>query len=105
MQAVSVGPRAERVQHAQVDLVKTGKPFVMFGDGRLAACKPISEGDLAAFMADCVCQPDKVNQTLPIGGAQPQAALAKQSHRSDTACIRGLGRHPSWSLGLPEHPL
>ena len=55
----------------QVDLVKTGKPFVMFGDGRLAACKPISEADLAAFMADCVSQRDKVNKTLPIGGATP----------------------------------
>ena len=52
----------------QVDLVKTGKPFVMFGDGRLASCKPISEADLAAFMADCVMQQDKVDQVLPIGG-------------------------------------
>ncbi|PRW56400.1 divinyl chlorophyllide a 8-vinyl- chloroplastic [Chlorella sorokiniana] len=52
----------------QVDLVKEGKPYVMFGDGTLAACKPISEQDLAAFIADCVQQEDKVNQVLPIGG-------------------------------------
>jgi divinyl chlorophyllide a 8-vinyl-reductase len=38
----------------QVQLVKDGKPYVMFGDGALAACKPISEADLARFMADCV---------------------------------------------------
>jgi divinyl chlorophyllide a 8-vinyl-reductase len=37
-----------------VDLVKDGKPYVMFGDGNLASCKPISEADLASFMADCV---------------------------------------------------
>ena len=52
----------------QVELVKTGKPYVMFGDGNLASCKPISESDLAAFIADCVQQPERVNQVLPIGG-------------------------------------
>ena len=53
---------------AQVELVKGGKPYVMFGDGTLAACKPISEADLAAFIADCVQGEDRVNRILPIGG-------------------------------------
>ena len=48
--------------------MKGGKPYVMFGDGRLAACKPISESDLAAFIADCVQGEDRVNQVMPIGG-------------------------------------
>ncbi|KAL4427872.1 hypothetical protein ABPG75_001961 [Micractinium tetrahymenae] len=52
----------------QVALVKEGKPYVMFGDGTLAACKPISEQDLASFIADCVSEADKVNKVLPIGG-------------------------------------
>ncbi len=52
----------------QVGLVKQGKPYVMFGDGTLAACKPISEADLARFMADCVAEPSKANAILPIGG-------------------------------------
>lgn len=52
----------------QVGLVKDGKPYVMFGDGTLAACKPISEADLARFIADCVQGEDRVNQVLPIGG-------------------------------------
>ena len=55
----------------QVQLVKDGKPYVMFGDGRLAACKPISEADLAAFMAECVKDPSKANKVLPIGGESP----------------------------------
>lgn len=46
----------------QVESVKKGGPYVMFGDGHLAACKPISEEDLATFMGDCVLQQDKVNQ-------------------------------------------
>ncbi|KAK3039015.1 hypothetical protein RJ639_027500 [Escallonia herrerae] len=52
----------------QVELVKDGKPYVMFGDGKLCACKPISEQDLASFIADCVLNEDKINQVLPIGG-------------------------------------
>ncbi len=60
----------------QVENVKTGKPYIMFGDGQLASCKPISEADLAAFMADCVAKEDKVNQVLPIGG---EAADPRQS--------------------------
>ncbi|AES64247.1 divinyl chlorophyllide a 8-vinyl-reductase, chloroplastic [Medicago truncatula] len=52
----------------QVDLVKDGKPYVMFGDGKLCACKPISEQDLASFIVDCVMSEDKINKILPIGG-------------------------------------
>lgn len=52
----------------QVELVKDGKPYVMFGDGKLCACKPISEADLASFIVDCVLSEDKINQVLPIGG-------------------------------------
>jgi divinyl chlorophyllide a 8-vinyl-reductase len=46
----------------QVESVKKGGPYVMFGDGHLAACKPISEEDLAKFMADCVTEADKINK-------------------------------------------
>lgn len=52
----------------QVEKVKRGKPFVMFGDGELTACKPISERDLARFMADCLDDPSRRNAILPIGG-------------------------------------
>lgn len=52
----------------QVELVKDGKPYVMFGDGKLCACKPISEPDLASFIVDCVLSEDKINKILPIGG-------------------------------------
>lgn len=52
----------------QVELVKDGKPYVFFGDGTLAACKPISEKDLASFIADCIDKPELRNKVLPIGG-------------------------------------
>ncbi|KAK9865365.1 hypothetical protein WJX84_003381 [Apatococcus fuscideae] len=52
----------------QVGIVKKGLPYIMFGDGRSAACKPISEADLATFMAECVSDRSKIDQVLPIGG-------------------------------------
>lgn len=52
----------------QIEKVKNGKPYVMFGDGKLTACKPISEADLARFIADCLEDPEKQNKIMPIGG-------------------------------------
>jgi len=55
----------------QVGRVKAGKPFLVFGDGELTACKPIGESDLARFMVDCLANPAKANAILPIGGPGP----------------------------------
>jgi len=52
----------------QVERVRRGKPYLMFGDGRLTACKPISDDDLATFIAECLDDPDRWNRILPIGG-------------------------------------
>ena len=40
----------------------------MFGDGTLTACKPISDDDLAAFIARCLHDTQLHNRVLPIGG-------------------------------------
>jgi divinyl chlorophyllide a 8-vinyl-reductase len=55
----------------QVARVKQGKPFLMFGDGTLTACKPISDDDLGGYVADCVAYPARWNRILPIGGPGP----------------------------------
>ncbi len=55
----------------QIARVKAGKPYLMFGDGRLTACKPISDRDLGAFIAGCIDAPDRRNRILPIGGPGP----------------------------------
>jgi len=52
----------------QVEVVQKGGPYVMFGDGQLASCKPISESDLAKYMADAIREPAMMNKVLPIGG-------------------------------------
>eukprot|EP00252_Welwitschia_mirabilis_P012222 TRINITY_DN27156_c0_g1_i1.p1 TRINITY_DN27156_c0_g1~~TRINITY_DN27156_c0_g1_i1.p1 ORF type:complete len:449 (+),score=82.59 TRINITY_DN27156_c0_g1_i1:108-1454(+) len=76
----------------QVELVKNGKPYVMFGDGKLCSCKPISEADLASFIADCVVQDDKVNKILPIGG--PGRALTPLEQGQ--MLFRLLGKEPKF---------
>jgi len=52
----------------QVERVKQGKPFLVFGDGRLTACKPISDDDLADYLADCLDDETRHDRVLPIGG-------------------------------------
>ncbi|MEQ8449970.1 MAG: NAD(P)H-binding protein [Nitratireductor sp.] len=52
----------------QIARVKAGKPFLVFGDGELTACKPISDADLGDYIAGCLSEPDRRNRILPIGG-------------------------------------
>ena len=57
----------------QLERVKKGKPFLLFGDGALTACKPISDSDLGDYIADCIHDQTRHNRILPIGG--PGAAI------------------------------
>lgn len=74
----------------QVERVKRGKPFLVFGDGELTACKPISDRDLGEFLARCLDDPACRNQILPIGG--PGEAITPR--RQGEALFRLLGREP-----------
>jgi divinyl chlorophyllide a 8-vinyl-reductase len=55
----------------QIARVEAGKPFLVFGDGRLTACKPISDRDLGDYLAGCLDDPRRWNRVLPIGGPGP----------------------------------
>ncbi len=63
----------------QIERVKAGKPFLVFGNGRLTACKPISASDLAAFLVGCLAEEARYNATLPIGGPGPAVAPMDQA--------------------------
>ena len=41
---------------------------MVFGDGKLTACKPISDADLGGFIAECLDDESRYNRILPIGG-------------------------------------
>ncbi len=62
----------------QVERVRRGKPFLVFGDGRLTACKPISDEDLGAYLAECLRDQTRANRILPIGGPGPAITPREQ---------------------------
>jgi divinyl chlorophyllide a 8-vinyl-reductase len=76
----------------QVERVRRGKPFLVFGDGTLTACKPISDADLADYLADCLDLPDRRNRVLPIGGPGDAITPRQQGEQLFTL----LGRPPKF---------
>lgn len=76
----------------QVEKVKRGAPFLVFGDGELTACKPISERDLARFIVSCLTDPEKRNAILPIGGPGPAITPKQQG----ALLAELLGRAPRY---------
>ena len=74
----------------QLDRVKRGKPFLVFGDGELTACKPISDRDLGEFIARCLDDPACQNRILPIGG--PGEAITPRQQGEHL--FKLLGREP-----------
>jgi divinyl chlorophyllide a 8-vinyl-reductase len=65
----------------QVERVRRGKPFLVFGSGELTACKPIGDADLGAYLADCLDDPARRNRILPIGGPGPAITPREQGER------------------------
>lgn len=74
----------------QVDRVKRGKPFLVFGDGTLTACKPISDTDLGHYLAECLGDESRQDRILPIGG--PGKAITPRQQGEHL--FRLLGREP-----------
>lgn len=85
----------------QIERLRRGKPFLMFGDGRQTACKPISDDDLARFLTACIDDPTKHNRILPIGG--PGDAITPREQGEHLFAL--LGRKPKFQkipLGLVD---
>lgn len=74
----------------QIERVKAGKPFLVFGDGTLTACKPISDDDLGEFLAACLDDASRHNRVLPIGGPGPAITPRQQGEQ----LFALLGRPP-----------
>jgi divinyl chlorophyllide a 8-vinyl-reductase len=76
----------------QVERVRQGKPFLVFGNGTLTACKPVAESDLATYIADCLERPDRANRVLPVGGPGPALTPRDQG----ALLCASLGRTPAF---------
>ena len=74
----------------QVERVKKGKQFLVFGTGELTACKPISDADLADYIATCIADTGRHNRVLPIGG--PGAAITPKQQGEHLFAL--LGKTP-----------
>lgn len=76
----------------QVARVKQGRPYLVFGDGRLTACKPISDADLGDYLAACLDDESRCNRVLPIGGPGPAITPIEQGEH----LFALLGRRPKF---------
>lgn len=76
----------------QIDRVRKGKPFLLFGDGTLTACKPISDSDLADYIVGCIADDRRWNRILPIGG--PGDAITPR--QQGEALFEMIGRAPKY---------
>lgn len=65
----------------QLGRLRRGKPFLLFGDGRQTACKPISDGDLARYLVGCLDDPARWDRVLPIGGPGPAVTPREMGER------------------------
>lgn len=63
----------------QLNRVRGGKPFLVFGDGTLTRCKPIAEADLAHYIR-LTLEDDALQGVLPVGGPGPAIAPLDQAH-------------------------
>ncbi len=63
----------------QIERARNGKPFLVFGDGTLTACKPISDDDLGAYLAECLDDTTRQNRIMPIGGPGPAITPRQQA--------------------------
>lgn len=64
----------------QVERVCAGRPYLLFGDGTLTATKPISDRDLADYLANCLDDGSRTG-ILPIGGPGPAFTPREQGER------------------------
>ncbi len=76
----------------QIERVRNGRPFLIFGDGTLTSCKPISDGDVGDYLALCLEDPRLTNRILPIGG--PGEAITPR--QQGEALFQLLGRQPKF---------
>ena len=83
----------------QIDRVRRGRPFLIFGDGTLTACKPIDDDDLADYIVGCLDHEDRWNRILPIGG--PGEAITPRRQGEGLFALLGCPpRYRSVPIGI-----
>jgi divinyl chlorophyllide a 8-vinyl-reductase len=76
----------------QLEVVQSGAPFVMFGDGQVTRCNPIAESDLAAYMMDSVTNPERRNKVINLGGPDDPITMLEQGKM----LFKATGKEPKY---------
>jgi divinyl chlorophyllide a 8-vinyl-reductase len=78
----------------QLEVVQSGAPFVMFGDGEVTRCNPMAESDLATYLIDCIADKSRHGKILNIGGPDEPLTMKKQGEVG--LLIRSLSLSVPW---------
>jgi len=76
----------------QLEVVQSGAPFVMFGDGKVTSCNPISEADLATYLIDSITDKSRENKVIDLGGPDEPLTMKKQGEMLYSA----IGKEPNF---------
>jgi divinyl chlorophyllide a 8-vinyl-reductase len=64
----------------QLEIVRGGSPYVMFGDGKVTQCNPISESELAEYLMDCVTEKSRHSIIRNLGGPDEPLYMTDQGN-------------------------
>jgi len=76
----------------QLEVVQSGAPFVMFGDGEVTRCNPISEADLATYLIDSIADKKRENKVINLGGPDEPLTMKKQGEM----LYEAVGKKPNF---------
>jgi divinyl chlorophyllide a 8-vinyl-reductase len=76
----------------QLEVIQQGAPFVMFGDGEVTRCNPISEADLATYMIDCIKNKSRLNKIINLGGPDEPLTMKRQGEM----LFKAVGKEPNF---------
>jgi len=76
----------------QLEVIKQGAPFVMFGDGEVTRCNPISEADLATYLIDSITDKSRRNKIINLGGPDEPLTMKRQGEM----LYKAVGKEPNF---------
>ena len=76
----------------QLEVIQSGAPFVMFGDGEVTRCNPISEADLATYLIDSINDKGRENKIIDLGGPDEPLTMKKQGEM----LYKAIGKEPNF---------
>ena len=76
----------------QLEVIQSGAPFVMFGDGEVTRCNPIAEADLATYLVDSITDESRKNKIIDLGGPDEPLTMKKQGEM----LYQSIGKEPNF---------